>query len=125
MFGRGAHLTNKEREALKERIALFGGIAIAVIVALVLAWGWVNDNVIAPSNNAAADNKPVAQVGSDVIRMGYFKRFETFQKTRLTSQQTQDQQTLTQYTPQPKKYAVQISQIQQDEQLVSQELSGL
>lgn len=125
IFGWGAHLTSREREALKERIALFGGIAIAAIVALVLAWGWVNDNVISPANRAAADNKPVAQVGSDMIRMGYFKRYEKFQKTRLTSQQTQDQQALSQYTSQPKKYAAQISQIQQDQSLLTQELSNL
>src|SRR3954467_5597888 len=60
IFNYGANLTRLERERAKERLAMIGVAAVAVLCVLVLAWGWLDQNVIIPA-------QPVATVnGSDI-----------------------------------------------------------
>lgn len=125
MFGRGHNLTRQEREALKERIALFGGIALAIVLALILGYGWLQDNVITPGRVSAENNKPVAIVGKDTIRMGFFKRYEKFEQTQLNAQAQQIQQELTSLQAQPKKNAALIQQLQLQSSSVQQQLGSL
>lgn len=113
IFGWGTDLTKRERDAIKERIALLGGIALAVVVAAIIGWGWYQDNIVKPAAIQAENNKPVVQVGSDVIHLGFFKRFVAFQKKSIDSQISQLQQQLSLDQANPKKNAGQISAIQQ------------
>lgn len=126
-FGWGADLSHREREALKERIALVVGIALAVIIVGLVGWGLLQDNVIGPAQARSANNKPVASIGSATITTGFFKRFEQFRSNQLASQLSQYQQTLQQLNASPKKnaaqiaqYNAQISSIQQSQATVSQ-----
>ncbi len=128
MFGWGSHLTNHEREAVKERIALFAGIVIAIVVAGLVGWGLLQDNVIGPANARAAENKPLAQIGNYTITTGFFQRFEQFRSTELSNQLTQYQQQVQQLQADPKKnasqiqqYQAQISSIQQSQSTIPQE----
>ncbi len=125
MFGRGHDLTRQEREAIKERIALFGGIALAIVLAVLLGYGWLQDNVITPARVSAENNKPVAIVGSDTIRMGFFKRYEKFEQTQLTSQAQQIQQEITSLQPQAKKNAALLQQLQLQNSSIQQQLGSL
>ena len=110
-FGLGANLSHREREAVKERIALIAGIALGIIIVGLVGWGLLQDNVIGPAQARQADNKPVAQIGSATISTGFFKRFEQFRSNQLASEVTQYQQELQQFNASPKKYAAQIAQV--------------
>lgn len=125
MLGRGHNLTRQEREAIKERIALFGGIALAIVLALILGYGWLQDNVITPSRIQAENNKPVAIVGKETIRMGLFKRYEKYEQSQLTSQQQQISQELTTLQANPKKNATLIQQLQVENSTLQQQLGSL
>jgi parvulin-like peptidyl-prolyl isomerase len=110
-FGWGAHLSHREQEAVKERIALLAGIALAIIIAGLVGWGLLQDNVIGPAQARQADDKPVAQIGSATITTGFYKRFEQFRSNQLSSELTQYQQEQQQLNASPKKNAAQIAQI--------------
>lgn len=125
VFGWGTGLDRHQREALKERVALFAGIALAVIVAALLGWGWYHDNVQVPQAKQARDNQVVATVGNQTIHLGLFTAVATYEKNQLQSQLTQIQQQVSQLQADPKKNAAQIqsanaqmSQIQQEQSLV-------
>ncbi|GAC1320169.1 MAG: hypothetical protein NVS2B16_03770 [Chloroflexota bacterium] len=128
VFGWGANLNHRERESVKERVALFAGLALAAILIVLLGWGWYQDNVSHPAAVQAENNKPVAQVGSYTIRMGFFKRFEKFQQNQANQNLSQIQNELTQLQADPKtasKYAATIAQLQQQQQQYQQQLAGL
>ena len=110
-FGWGANLNHREREAVKERIALFAGIILAAVIVALVGWGLLQDNVIGPAQARDANNKPVAQVGNTTITTGWFKRFEQFRSNQLSSQLTQLQQEQQQLNADPKKNAATIAQI--------------
>ena len=110
-FGWGADLTHREREAVKERIALLLGIALAVVIAGLVGWGLLQDNVIGPAQARSADNKPVAQIGNATITTGFFKRFEQFRSNQLSSQLTQYQQEEQSLNANPTKNAAQLAQV--------------
>lgn len=122
-FGWGANLTNREREAVKERIALVAGIALAVVIAALIGWGLLQDNVIGPAQARQADDKPVAQVGSATINAGFFRRFEQFRSDQLSSQVTQYQQQEQTLNADPKKNAGQIAQLSAQISSLQQSLS--
>lgn len=127
-FGWGADLNHREREAVKERIALVAGLALAAVLAILIGWGWYQDNVAHPAAVQAENNKPVAQVGTYTIRMGFFKRFEQFQQTQANQTLSQIQNELTQLQADPRsasKYAAQIAQLQQQQQQLQQQLAAL
>jgi parvulin-like peptidyl-prolyl isomerase len=112
LFGWGSDLTQREREGLKERVALLAGIVLALVIGGLIAWGLIHDNVIVPAQEAAKNNEQVAVVGNNVIKLGYFKRFEAFQNANYNQQvqQLQQQQGLiNQQTAQGKAEAAQIS----------------
>jgi parvulin-like peptidyl-prolyl isomerase len=96
LFGRGHDLTHRERESIKERIALFAGIALALVIGGLLGWGVLYDNVIKPNQVASQNNQPIAAIGTGsqqyVIRTGFFKRFEQFRYNNLSNQISQLQQ---------------------------------
>lgn len=125
MFGRGHNLTRHEREAIKERIALFGGIALAIVLAIILGYGWLQDNVITPARLQAENSKPVAIVGKDTIHMGLFKHYEKFEQTQLTAQQQQVAQQLSTLQANPKKNAASISQLQAQDSAIQQQLGSI
>lgn len=125
IFGWGADLNHREREALKEKIALFGGILLAVVLVGLLGWGALQDYVLNPAAVAAENNKPVAQVGPDVIHLGFYKRYLQFENTQLTNQETQVGQQLSALQADPKKNAAQISQLQQQQAALQAQASGL
>jgi parvulin-like peptidyl-prolyl isomerase len=110
-FGWGTDLSHREREAVKERIALLAGIALAVIIAGLVGWGLLQDNVLGPGQARDANNKPVAQIGSATITTGFFQRFEQFRSNQLASQLTQFQQQQQQLNANPKQNAAQIAQV--------------
>lgn len=121
IFGWGHHLDRRQREAIKERIALFAGLGIAVVLFALLGWGWYHDNIAVPAAQQAKNDRIVATVGNTTIRYGFFHRFATFQKTQLNSALTQYQQQLQQLQASKKKNAgaeaqlnAQISSIQQE-----------
>src|SRR4051794_23519148 len=89
MLGWGADLDRRQREALKERFALFAGIAIAAVLALLLGWGWYQDNVAAPAARDRVNNQVVAIVGKDTIHYGYYVRVAKFNKKQMENQLTQ------------------------------------
>ncbi len=127
-FGWGAGLNHREREALKERIALIAGLTIAAIVVIALGLGFYQDNVAHPAAVRAENNRPVAQVGSDTIRLGFFTQYEKFQANQTSSQLTQVQQELTQLqtTPQSSaKNAAVIAQLQAQQSQLQQSQASL
>lgn len=125
IFGWGADLTNRERESLKEKIALIGGIGIAVIVGAIIGWGLINDNIIQPANQRAADNKPIATIGNYTVRTGFFKRFEQFRSNQFSNQIQQLQQEQSTLQAQPKQNAAQLQQIQQELNYIQQQQGNL
>ncbi len=121
LFGWGSHLNRHEREAAKERIALFGGIALAVVILGLLGWGVLKDNVIDPNRQAAANNVPIASVGNFTVTTGFFKNFEQFRYNQLTQEVAQLQQSAASL----KKNDPQLGQIQAQVSSVQQELGNL
>lgn len=124
-FGWGAELTKQEREALKEKIALFGGIALAVVLAALLGWGWYQDNIAAPAARAADNNTPIAQVGSYTIKKGFFKSFESFEQSNLNAQLSQLQNEISQAQANTKKYGKVLPQLQARQSAIQQQLQSL
>lgn len=125
LFGWGADLSRQERESLKERIALFAGIGIAIVVAAILGYGVLYDNVIRPGQVAAANAKPIAVVGNYTITTGFFTRVEKFENQNITSNLQQAQNQLAPLQAQPKKNASQISQLEQQIAQLQQEQTNL
>ncbi len=123
LFGLGGELNHREREMMKERVALFGGIALAVIVAAILGWGLLWDNVITPIQQSQANSKPVAKIGSYTISTGYFKRFVHFQSLQLQSNISTLQQQEAQLTG--AKNAAQLSLVQQQISQAQSQLQSL
>lgn len=125
LFGRGAGLTKAERESVKERIALYSGIVLAAVLALLLGWGWYQDNIAGPAAAREANNRPIAQVGSYAVRTGYFKNYEKFQVNRFNNlvSQLQTQQSTLQANP--KKNASALTQVQLELQQLQQQESTL
>jgi foldase protein PrsA len=124
LFGLGGDRNHREREALKERVALLGGIALAVIVAAVLAFGLLHDAVIVPYQQSQANAKPVAKIGTYTLTTGYFKRFVHFNSQQLQNQISTGQQEETQLQGNPKN-AAQLSQIQQQVAVYQSQLQTL
>lgn len=125
IFGWGAHLNRHEREALKEKIALFVGIGLALALAAVIGWGWYQDNIATPAARSAANAKPIVKVGDRIINTDFFKRFETFEQNQLNNQLSQIQQQLSTAEANPKKNASQISYYQSAQQQIQTQLSSL
>jgi parvulin-like peptidyl-prolyl isomerase len=123
LFGWGGNLNHREREALKERFALFVGIALAIVLAAIIGWGWYQDAVVKPAAIQAANNTEIAKVGKYTIREGFFKRFVHFRKTQLNSTITQLQQQESPLQADPKKNQVQLAQIQAQVSSAQQQLS--
>ncbi|HZU11370.1 MAG TPA: peptidylprolyl isomerase [Chloroflexota bacterium] len=121
----GADLDRRQREALKERIALFSGIVLAVVIAGLLGWGWYQDNVARPAALAAQNNRIVAVVGNDTIRYGWFMKVAKFEKKQLNNDVTQLQQEQAQLQASPKKNAAQLAQISQQIQQYQAQLSSV
>lgn len=125
IFGWGADLTQRERDSLKEKIALIAGIALAIAVAALLGWGVLYDNVIHPNQVASQNATPIARVGNYVIRRDYFLRFENFRSNQLNSQLQQLTAQQQQYQANPKKYALQLQQITSQITSIQQTLTTL
>jgi parvulin-like peptidyl-prolyl isomerase len=125
IFGWGAHLNRHEREHIKERIALAIGIALALVLAAVIGYGWYQDHVVTPNNLAAAKRKPLARVGSQVITTDFFKRFQQFQANQINNQISQVQQRISQDQALGKAKAAEVSQLQQYQSQLQNQLSGL
>jgi parvulin-like peptidyl-prolyl isomerase len=128
IFGWGADLNHREREALKERIALVFGIVLAVVLVIIIGAGWYHDNVAVPNQIKAANNTTVAQVGNFAIRMGYFKHVEQFQNQQLNNSLSQIQQQLTSLqatSSSSKKNSAQIAQLQAEQSTIQQQLGSL
>lgn len=117
LFGWGSDLSHREREGIKERIALFAGILLALVIGGLLGWGLLYDNVIKPNQVAADNNKPVAIVGTGnnqyVLTVGFLKRLEQFRYNNISSQISQAQQQAASLNPKDKTQAAQITQINQ------------
>lgn len=127
-FGWGADLTDRERESLKERIALVAGIVLAVVIAGLLGWGLLYDNVVRPSQLAAENNKPIAIIGTSnpyVVRMGFFKALERYNNANDTTTIEQLQSQLAQLQASPKKNALSIQQVSQQITAYQQNLQNL
>lgn len=124
-LGWGADLDRRQREAIKERIALFAGIGIAVVLFALLGWGWYHDNVQVPAAAKAKNNQIIATAGNQTLRYGFFKRFVNFQKNQLNSTLTQYQQQLQQLNSSSKKNAAAISQLNTQVSSIQQELSSI
>jgi parvulin-like peptidyl-prolyl isomerase len=120
IFGWGADLDRRQREAIKERIALLAGVLIAVVLVLLLGWGWYQDNVAAPAERNRINNQTVAVVGKQTITYGYFRRVALFNKKQLDNQLSQLQQQQAQLgtgkgtQAQQTQLSAAISQIQQE-----------
>jgi foldase protein PrsA len=123
LFGLGGELNHREREAAKERIAFFGGITLAVVVAAILGWGILHDAVIKPYQESQANAKPVAKIGNYVVTTGYFKRFVHFQAIQIQNTITQLQQQESQL--QGPKNTAQLQQVQSQLSLEQSRLSTL
>ncbi|HZS93667.1 MAG TPA: peptidylprolyl isomerase [Chloroflexota bacterium] len=124
-FKWGADLNHREREALKERIALFAGIGLAIVVAAILGFGALYQYVIHPGQIAAQNAKPVAKIGNYTITLGEFKAVEKFENKQLSTQITQVQQQLASLQAAPKKNALQIQQYQTQLAQLQQQQSTL
>jgi parvulin-like peptidyl-prolyl isomerase len=125
LFGWGTELTQREREGLKERIALLAGIVLALVVGGLIAWGLIHDNVIVPAQQSARNNEQVAVVGNNVIRLGFYKRFEAFQNSTYSQQiqvLQQQEASINQSTAQGK---AQVAQINQQLSSLNQALTNL
>lgn len=128
IFGWGADLNHREREALKEKFALYAGILLAVVLAIILGAGWYHDNVAVPNQVKAYNNTEIAQVGNATIRMGFFKHVQEFQNQQLNNQLTQIQQELTSLqanAKDAKKNSAQIAQLQAEQSTIQQQLGSL
>lgn len=125
ILGWGADLDRRQREAIKERIALFSGIGIAVVLFALLAWGWYHDNVAVPAAAQARNNRIVATVGGNTIHFGFFKRFATFQQKQLNSALTQYQQQLQQVSASKKKNAAEVAQLNAQISNIQSQLSSV
>jgi parvulin-like peptidyl-prolyl isomerase len=125
IFGWGSDLDRRQREAIKERIALFAGIGIALVLFALLGWGWYHDNIQVPAAQQAKNNRIVATVGNETIRYGFFHRFATFQKTQLTSALTQYQQQLQQLQASKKKNPTEEAQLNTQISTIQQELGSV
>lgn len=123
LFGLGGQLNHREREMMKERVALFGGVALAVIVAAILGWGLLYDNVVKPIQQSQANAKPVAKIGSFTVTTGFFKRFVHFQSQELQSNISNLQQQESQLTG--AKNAAQLSLVQQQISQAQSQLQSL
>lgn len=127
-FGWGADLTDRERESLKERIALVAGIVLAVVIAGLLGWGVLYDSVIHPNQVAAENNKPIAIIGTThpyVVTTGFYKALANFDNTSDTNQIQTYQSQVAQLSAAPKKNAALIAQYQQQIQAYQQNLQNL
>lgn len=118
----GADLDRRQREALKERIALVSGIVLAVVIAALLGWGWYQDNIARPAALAAKNDRIVAVVGHDTIHYGWFMKVAKFEKAQLNNDVTQLQQQQSQLQANPKKNAAQLAQVSQSLQQVQAQL---
>jgi parvulin-like peptidyl-prolyl isomerase len=126
LFGLGSTLSHRERESVKERIALFAGIGLALIVGGLLGWGLLYDNVIRPNQIASENAKPVAVVGNYTLTVGFFKRFEQFRYNQLNSRLTQDQQLQPSLTgTQQQQVTSEISSLQQSLNTIPQDSESL
>lgn len=125
IFGWGHHLDRRQREAIKERIALFSGIGIALVLFALLGWGWYHDNIAVPAAQQAKNDRIVATAGNQAIRYGFFHRFATFQKKQLSSALTQYQQELQQLQAAKKKNQSGIAQVNAQISSVQQELNSV
>jgi parvulin-like peptidyl-prolyl isomerase len=126
LFGFGSTLSHRERESVKERIALFAGIGLALIVGGLLGWGLLYDNVIRPNQIASENAKPVAVVGNYTLTVGFFKRFEQFRYNQLNSRLTQDQQLQPSLTgTQQQQVTSEISSLQQSLNTIPQDSESL
>jgi parvulin-like peptidyl-prolyl isomerase len=126
IFGWGADLDRRQREAIKERFALFAGIAIALVLFALLGWGWYQDNVAAPAAAQAKNNQIVATAGNDTVRYGFFHRFVTFQKNQLNTTLAQYQQQLQQVqASKSKSSAATASQLQAQISSMEQQLNSI
>lgn len=111
LFGLGGDLNHRERESLKERIALFGGIALAIVVAAILGWGLLYDQVIRPYQQRQANARPIAKIGSTTIETGFFQRYVRFNNQQLQNRITGLQQQASQLGN-SKKNAAALQQVQ-------------
>jgi parvulin-like peptidyl-prolyl isomerase len=126
IFGWGADLDRRQREAIKERIALFAGITLAAVLVLLLGYGWYHDNITVPAERNRINNQTVAIVGSKPITYGYFKRVALFNKKQLDTQLQQLQQEQAQLSAsKDKKSQAQLAQVQQQVSQIQGELSSL
>ena len=125
IFGWGAGLNRQERDALKERIALFGGIGLAVVLVAVIGWGWYQDNVAAPAAAASKLNQPIVQVGDRIITTGFFKRFETFEQNSITTNLNNIQQQINALNQNAKKNSAQLAQLNAQQQSLQQQQANL
>jgi parvulin-like peptidyl-prolyl isomerase len=85
IFNYGANLTRLEREKAKERLAMIGVAVVAVLCVLLLAWGWIDQNVIIPA-------QPVATVNGTDIRQDAYNHMQKWQQVQLTARINQLQQ---------------------------------
>lgn len=123
IFGWGSDLDRRQREAIKERIALFAGIGIALVLFALLGWGWYHDNIAVPAAQQAKNDRIVATAGNMTLRYGFFHRFATFQKTQLNSALSQYQQQLQQLQASKKKNASAEAQLNAQISTIQQELN--
>jgi parvulin-like peptidyl-prolyl isomerase len=125
LLGWGADLDRRQREAIKERIALFSGIGIAIVLFALLGWGWYRDNVQIPAAAKAKNEQIVATVGNQTLHYGFFHHFVTFQKNQLNTTLSQYQQELAQLQSNSKKNAAQIAQVNAQISSIQQELNSI
>jgi parvulin-like peptidyl-prolyl isomerase len=85
IFGYGKNLTRHERERAKERLAMVGVAVVALVCVLVLAFGWVNENIIIPA-------QPVATVNGADIHQDAYTRMQKWEQLQLNSRISQVQQ---------------------------------
>src|SRR5579871_6848505 len=85
IFNYGANLTRHERERAKERLAMIAVAVVAVLCVLILAWGWLDQNVIIPA-------QPVATVNGADIHKNAYAHMQAWQTIQLNAQMTQLQQ---------------------------------
>ncbi|MGH2449014.1 MAG: peptidylprolyl isomerase [Chloroflexota bacterium] len=125
LFGWGSDLNHRERESLKEKIALFGGIGLAIVLVGLLGWGYYHDHVVVPGQQRAAAAVPIAQVGNYTITTGFFKRYEKFQKKEINGQLTQVQQQLLTDKANPKGKKKEISSLEGEQGTLNTQLTQL
>lgn len=79
IFNYGADLTPAQREVAKARIATLALIVVVIACVGIVAWGWLNDNVIVPS-------QPVATVNGVNVRKDTYQHMASFVSEQLNSQ---------------------------------------